>query len=585
MRKIFTLLLLLIPLWVQAQDDDIWDEESKTLTVTLGETTEYSSYKDQAEHLVIKVGTSTEIPADAFRYDWKKVEDIRIESGVTTIGNFAFADCTAKTVSIPESVESIGEGAFYACSSLTDVTIPGSVESIGKQAFIYCTALEKVIIKEGVENIETGAFYSCTALTEVAISGSVESIGNIAFQDCVSLTEITIPGRVESFGQQVFQGCIALEKVTIEEGVKSIGVYAFYNCTSLTEIAIPESVTDILENAFEGCTSLKEITIPSSVASIKGYAFQNCSALTNIVYEGTRPLTVGSYAFLGISADATVTVPADYEGDSFGSFSGDNLKKELYAIMINATTNGSITATVDKEAAKYAKKDATVTLTVTPDDEYILGTLTVADKDGNPVTVTGNTFTMPASNVTISATFTEKSDEPEPEAPDTPVIPDMPEYYNIMVEECEGVTVETSTNVVREGTSMTFTIDVAEGYSAEDMTVKVKRSLFGTTDIIEPNDEGIYEIKNIYTDIYITVDGVEEEEEETPTGMEELEGVKVYSKDGSIYVQTPKQEQMQIISISGAVLKNETQVGLQRYDLPRGIYILCIGEQRFKVRN
>ena len=154
-----------------------------------------------------------------------------------------------------------------------------------------------------------------------------------------------------------------------------------------------------------------------------------------------------------------------------------------------------------------------------------------------------------------------------------------------MVEECEGVTVETSSDVVREGQSMTFTIDIAEGYTDEDMTVKVKRSLFGYTEVIEPNDEGIYEIKNIYTDIYITVDGVEEEEEETPTGMEDVESAKVYTKDGSIYVQTPKQEQVQIISISGSVLKNETQIGLQRYDLPRGIYIIGIGEERYKVRN
>ena len=203
-----------------------------------------------------------------------------------------------------------------------------------------------------------------------------------------------------------------------------------------------------------------------------------------------------------------------------------------------------------------------------------------------PYTIQG-TETSP---ITITGTLQDKPEEPtdpeEPEDPETPVIPDMPEYYNIMVEECEGVTVETSSTVVREGQSMTFTIDIAEGYTDENMTVKVKRSLFGYIEVIEPNEEGIYEVKNIYTDIYITVDGVEEEEEEeTPTGMEDIEGAKVYTKDGSIYVQTPKQEQVQIISISGAVLKNETQIGLQRYDLPRGIYIICIGEERFKVRN
>ena len=202
-----------------------------------------------------------------------------------------------------------------------------------------------------------------------------------------------------------------------------------------------------------------------------------------------------------------------------------------------------------------------------------------------PVGVGTTTITATYTTTNYTGTVFYTLTVAKAEEPATPVIPDMPEYYNIMVEECEGVTVETSSTVVREGQSMTFTIDIAEGYTDENMTVKVKRSLFGTTDVIEPNDEGIYEVKNIYTDIYITVDGVEEEEEETPTGMEELEGAKVYAKDGSIYVQTPKQEQVQIISISGAVLKNEMQVGLHRYDLPRGIYVICIGEERFKVRN
>ena len=129
---------------------------------------------------------------------------------------------------------------------------------------------------------------------------------------------------------------------------------------------------------------------------------------------------------------------------------------------------------------------------------------------------------------------------------------------------------------------MSFTIEVAEGYTAEDMVVKVKRSLFGYTDIIEPNEEGKYEIRNIYTEIYITVEGVEKE---IPTGIEELQSTKVYAQDGSLYVQTPKQEEVRIISINGAVIKNETQIGLKRYDLPCGIYIICIGEERVKVRN
>ena len=92
---------------------------------------------------------------------------------------------------------------------------------------------------------------------------------------------------------------------------------------------------------------MKEITIPGSVTSIGHYAFNNCTALTNIVYEGTTKPTIGDYAFSGISEEATVTVPADYEDDSFGGFSGDKLKKELYAISITPLSNGTLTATVD----------------------------------------------------------------------------------------------------------------------------------------------------------------------------------------------------------------------------------------------
>ena len=212
-----------------------------------------------------------------------------------------------------------------------------------------------------------------------------------------------------------------------------------------------------------------------------------------------------------------------------------------------------------------AESDIISTAQVTPVSE---GTATIT------VTYTSKNYT---GTLTYAISVKEK-EEPEP-----PVIPDYPDYYNIYVDECEGVTVETSTNVVREGNSMTFTVDVEEGYTGENMTVKVKRSLFGYSEIIKPNEKGIYEVKNIYTEIYITVDGVEEVEE--PTGIGNVESTKVYAKDGSIYVQTPQLETVTIISISGEVRKQEELIGLQRYDLPRGIYIICIGEERIKVRN
>ena len=226
-------------------------------------------------------------------------------------------------------------------------------------------------------------------------------------------------------------------------------------------------------------------------------------------------------------------------------------------------------------------------ITMIPDDATI--TYISSDETVAAVDEQGEVNILKAGEVIIYATYSGNENyasvtvfytlrirEPQP------VIPDYPDYYNIYVDECEGVTVETSTNVVKEGNSMSFTIEVADGYTAEDMVVKLKRSLFGYTEILEPNENGKYEVRNIWTEIYITVEGVEKE---TPTGIEEIAGSKVYAKEGSIYVLTPKQEQVVVISISGAIVKNETQIGLKRYDLPRGIYIIGIGEERYKVRN
>ena len=232
--------------------------------------------------------------------------------------------------------------------------------------------------------------------------------------------------------------------------------------------------------------------------------------------------------------------------------------------------HGTIIA--DKE---YATAGETVTLTITPDEGYELESLTI---NGEIIETTDNiyTFTMPVGNVTITATFTKL------EEPSTPPLPDYPAYYNIYVETCDGAEATLSSQVVKEGTSVTLTIETAEGYDAENMVVKFKRSLFGYWETATPDADGTYQIRNIYTDIYIMVEGVAEE---TPTGIEQIEGAQVYTRDGSIYVQTPQPEQVLVISASGAILKNERFAGLRRFDnLQRGVYIICIGNERFKVR-
>ena len=168
--------------------------------------------------------------------------------------------------------------------------------------------------------------------------------------------------------------------------------------------------------------------------------------------------------------------------------------------------------------------------------------------------------------------------------------PDPISYYNIYVEDvCDGVEISTSKQVVREGGSITVYVEKdTANYTFDNFKVYYKRSYYGGwEELKEGTQPGEYPIKNIWTHIwthiYIKAQGAEEKED--PTGIESIEGVKVYTKDGSLYVQTPQREQVLVISMSGAVVKNEEQIGLKQYHgLQPGIYIVRVGDKAYKLR-
>ena len=223
------------------------------------------------------------------------IKAIVVEEGVESIGDYAFYGCSsAKSISIPASVTSIGGAVFTDCGSVETVTVAsgnsvyhsdgnciietasktlvagfnssvipddGSVTSIGGGAFSQCDALTDIDIPEGVTAIGKSAFYECSSLASADLPDSLTSIGADAFYKCESLEEITIPGGVGAIGASAFRYCKQLRSVTIEEGVVTIGDVAFDSCSSLTSIEIPASVTDIGELAFGYCAGLEKITV------------------------------------------------------------------------------------------------------------------------------------------------------------------------------------------------------------------------------------------------------------------------------------------------------------------------------------
>ena len=279
-------------------------------------------------------------------YDYNSlINDVTIKEGMTSIGNSAFYGCSSlTTITIPESVTSIGNSAFDGCINLTSITIPEGVTSIGRWAFGGCSSLTTITIPEGVTSIEDYTFWVCRSLTSITIPESVTSIGNSAFFDCRSLTSITIPEDVTSIGERAFGDCSNLTSITILSSVTSIEKHAFEGCSSLTAVhicdisawcnikfsnstsnplsyahnlylngelvtnlLIPEDVTSIGEYAFFGCTSLTTITISEGVTRIEDYAFRGCSSLTAITIPSSVT-SIRTWAFYGCSSTTTITV-------------------------------------------------------------------------------------------------------------------------------------------------------------------------------------------------------------------------------------------------------------------------------------
>ena len=271
-----------------------------------------------------------------------------IGDGVTSIGDYAFYGCSSmSSISIPENVTSIGSNAFQNCSGLTKaefasivslcemefknnsanplnyakhlyidgqeitaLVIPNNVTSIGNYAFYNCSSFTSVVIPNSVTSFGSYAFYGCSGLESVTIGNDVTSIGNYVFYNCSGLNSIILGKSVTDIGNYAFSGCTGLTSVTLPNSVTSIGNYSFRGCTGLTSVVIPNNVTSIGNSAFYNCSGLESVTIGSSVTSIGTSTFNNCSALKEVSCLAEQVPSTGSNVFQNTTiASATLYVP------------------------------------------------------------------------------------------------------------------------------------------------------------------------------------------------------------------------------------------------------------------------------------
>ena len=288
---------------------------------------------------------------------------------VSTIESYGFPNCEGVTsITVPDSVKSIGYHAFSHCDDLTSITLPflgnpvdGSNcehlgylfgtrypditeqstpkslktviitggDSIGQYAFLKCSNLTSITLPDSVTSIGYYAFGGCKSLTDISLGSNVTSIGNYAFYGCNGLTSFSIPDSVTDIGPYAFADCQNLTSITVPDSVTIIGTFAFAGCIKLTSITIPGSVTSLGDSAFEYCTELIEIengvsyagkwvidcdptvtlvTLRPNTIGIGNFAFKDCSSLTSVIF-GDNISSIGTSAFDGCTGLTSIAIP------------------------------------------------------------------------------------------------------------------------------------------------------------------------------------------------------------------------------------------------------------------------------------
>lgn len=290
--------------------------------------------------------TKTVIPysiskiGDKAYYNCIELESLSFEDGDPqnisggTIGSYAFGDNTykknigyshplakLKTVTIPNSITVIGEGAFEGCIGLESLTtenvyatFTGS-QKIGKRAFYRCTALLTAVFSDTVESVGESAFEECSALRTVRFNDKEDSavksqsIGLKAFYNCTSLDDLRLSDKLTSIGQSAFENCSSLATLTMTNSIQTIGRTAFKSCTALLNLKLPEKLDTIGEAAFSDCSLLESVVIPMSIKkvdiSIKNNRLEDSDKEKGIFYK-TKLTNV---EFRRFNADDGVKIP------------------------------------------------------------------------------------------------------------------------------------------------------------------------------------------------------------------------------------------------------------------------------------
>ena len=226
-----------------------------------------------------------------------------------------------KHIEVPDTIEQVGDSAFYYCSLLKSIVFPQSIKVIGQAPFHTDNARsytdmkivshsDRFVVKDGLFiDLEEKRLIRCISNEKhIVVTDGIVSIGNNAFEGCRSLQSIVLPDSVTAIGECGFVGCESLQSIVLSQSLASIEDWVFNGCKSLQSIVLPNSVTTIGDNAFEGCKSLQTIVLPNSLISIGDIAFARCESVQNIILPNSVT-HIGDCAFSGCKSLQSIVLP------------------------------------------------------------------------------------------------------------------------------------------------------------------------------------------------------------------------------------------------------------------------------------
>lgn len=243
-----------------------------------------------------------------------------------SIGDWSFAQSSIRSIDLPETIKTVGEGAFYSCENLRSIMLPDGLESIGRLAFGECKELGSIQLPPSLKTIGDICF-SGSGIETISFPEGTRLIPMSVCQDCSKLVSVYLPESVREIGLGAFSICTSLENINLPERLMKIGMSAF-SSAGLCEIIIPGSVKEIPDGCFAACQQLASVSVLNGVESIGSGAFTVCTALKTIeLPPSLKKIGSGCFAQSGL---AELTLPSsqiEIEEDAFDSC--PNLKEVI----------------------------------------------------------------------------------------------------------------------------------------------------------------------------------------------------------------------------------------------------------------